>query len=112
MLLQSHGGEIHLLPALPEAWTAGHVKGLRARGGFEIDMQWEQGALSKAIIRADINGLCQLRAGVPVTVKHGDKVIKTDEIADGVIAFSTEQAQAYLVVPEYGTVNSCTDKVA
>ena len=100
MLLQSHGGEIHLLPALPKAWAAGRVTGLRARGGFEIDIQWEEGALSKAAIRADRNGLCRLRAGVPVTVKHGDKVVKTDEIAEGVIAFPAEQAQAYLVVPE------------
>ena len=100
MLLQSHGGEIHLLPALPKAWAAGRVRGLCARGGFEIDMQWEKGALSKAAIRADRDGLCRLRAGVPVTVKHGDKMVKTDKVDEGVIAFPTEEAQEYLVAPE------------
>ena len=98
--MQSHGGEIHLLPALPKAWAAGRVKGLRARGGFEIDMQWERGALSKAAIRADGKGLCRLRAGVPVTVRLGENLVKTDEMAEGVIAFPTEQARTYLVVPK------------
>ena len=59
-----------------------------------------KGALSKAAIRADRNGLCRLHAGVSLVVKHGDNLVKTDEIAEGVISFPTEEAQAYLVVPE------------
>ncbi|MBX3053144.1 MAG: glycoside hydrolase family 95 protein [Caldilineaceae bacterium] len=99
MLLQSHGGEIHLLPALPQAWPEGSVTGLRARGGFEIDMWWEKGVLSRAAIRADRNGTCQLRAGVPVVIKQDDNLVKTDEIAEGVISFPAAEAQAYVVVP-------------
>jgi alpha-L-fucosidase 2 len=69
MLLQSHSGEISLLPALPEQWPTGEVSGLRAVGGYEIDMQWKDGALEKAVIEAKYDGVCRLRTKTPVSVR-------------------------------------------
>jgi alpha-L-fucosidase 2 len=63
MLLQSHAGEIRLLPALPSAWDRGEVRGLRARGGFEVDMRWEDHRLVEARIGSKRGGGCRIRYG-------------------------------------------------
>ncbi|HUW61622.1 MAG TPA: glycoside hydrolase family 95 protein [Candidatus Bathyarchaeia archaeon] len=69
MLLQSHGGEINLLPALPRAWPNGRVTGLRARGGYEVDIAWNEGRLTGSTIRATIGGTCRIRTPLPVQIK-------------------------------------------
>ena len=66
MLLQSHGGELVLLPALPDAWPSGSVRGLRARGGFVVDMAWEQGVLTHLKITSTLGGNCRIRSFTPL----------------------------------------------
>lgn len=61
MLLQSHMGPIHFLPALPDAWADGTVHGLRARGGLEVDMEWEDGRATRAVLKAGTDGRYKLR---------------------------------------------------
>jgi len=68
MLVQSHNGEIHLLPALPQKWQNGSVKGLKAVGGFEIDITWENGKLKQAEVRSLWGGECRIRTSEKILI--------------------------------------------
>lgn len=70
MLIQSHDGAVHLLPALPDAWKDGNVAGLMARGGFEITMNWKKGEVTQVTVLSKIGGNLRLRSHSPLTGKN------------------------------------------
>jgi alpha-L-fucosidase 2 len=83
MLLQSHLGEIHLLPALPDAWHSGSVTGLRARGGYTVDEEWKDGTLRKAVLYPDYDCSAKVRYMdriITLHLKAGMKTIITPEM--------------------------------
>ena len=78
MLVQSHAGVIHLLPALPDNWAAGKVKGIRTRGGFIVDMEWKDGKIVSASITSTLGGNCRLRTNHPVQVNTNSRIAQNE----------------------------------
>lgn len=78
LLLQSHAGFVHLLPALPSKWSEGQVDGLRARGGFEIvSMSWKNGQIDRVVIKSTIGGNLRLRSNTPLVSAENGKTPAT-----------------------------------
>jgi len=99
MLLQSHSGEIHLLPALPKSWENGSISGLCARGGFEINMSWKDGKLTHAELISHHGQPCCLRTSGVVSVHRKDDTPVSAHLRDGVICFDTEPGMTYDIKP-------------
>ncbi len=92
MLMQSYDGFVYLLPAIPSAWKSGSVKGLVARGGFEIDMEWKDGRLTKAVVHSNKGGKCLLRSNTPLKGKG----LKKNK-ATNLYTLSTKAGVAYTI---------------
>ncbi|KIM93158.1 glycoside hydrolase family 95 protein [Oidiodendron maius Zn] len=98
MLVQSHDGEISLLPALPPAWPNGSVKGLCARGGFVLTIVWSSGKLSRAVVESLLGNVCVLKVKQKFSVKDSDKIIVGPVAANAATSFRTEKGHKYYVV--------------
>lgn len=99
MLLQSHGGEIQFLPCLPaERWPDGEIRGLRARGGFEVDLKWSAGKFRQAVLRSDHGMPCRIITAIALAARNEKGgIVATSK--DGVLGFSTETAVVYQIHP-------------
>jgi alpha-L-fucosidase 2 len=82
MLMQSHNGYIDILPAKPANWGNGHVKGLIARGGFKIDIEWKLGELTSVRVESQLGGKC--------TIKSGDKIITLETQRGDIFNFNAD----------------------
>ena len=99
MLLQSQNGELHLLPAIPAVWANGSFKGLKGRGGFTIDVDWNNKQLTKALIVSDLGNECVVRTAEPVILKGANVVSKKAEYGF-IISFKTEKGKTYELVKQ------------
>jgi alpha-L-fucosidase 2 len=95
LLMQSHDGVIDFLPALPQAWSKGRVSGIRARGGYEITMEWDEGILSYAEIKSTLSRVCRIRTAEPILIDEIDYLVREN----GTVEFVTEANKTYILKP-------------
>ncbi|WP_414661337.1 glycoside hydrolase family 95 protein [Horticoccus sp. 23ND18S-11] len=99
MLMQSHAGEIELLPALPQAWPTGSIRGIRARGGVSIDLAWRDGRLASAQLKTNFAGPQRLRTPGPVDITANGQRVASRRIDAGCVEFATAAGGTYAITP-------------
>ncbi len=97
MLLQSHEGMINLLPALPDVWPEGNFKGLKARGGFEIDMTWNDGKVMQITLKSEAGSPCVLHAPNRLAFDPKYGKVEFERMDENTIRFPTEAGKTYML---------------
>jgi alpha-L-fucosidase 2 len=95
MILQSQANEIHLLPALPDVWPQGAISGLRARGGFEVDIAWQDGKMAQAMVKSGLGRSCQVRSTTQVQVSAGGQLVEVETVDGNTVRFQTQTDGQY-----------------
>ena len=98
MILQSHEGGMEFLPAIPEDWWNGEVKGLRAKGGFMVDIEWKVGSLTKAVIRSTAGRDCIVFSKQNMIVRSDEKTVDIVQHGEE-LSFMTEAGKEYILCP-------------
>jgi alpha-L-fucosidase 2 len=105
MLVQSHDGAIHLLPALPDVWKEGSVSGLRTRGGFTItNLQWKDGKVAKLTIKSNVGGNCRIRSATPLRIAGSAKLKDAKGVNPNALFYIDETPQP-IVSPKANVQN-------
>jgi len=98
MLMQSQNKEIHLLPALPDSWKDGEIKGITAKGNFTVDIKWNEGKMSQTTIVSNIGGTCSIRSAQPFIIEKLN--VKSEKSYIGYTAvFETKKGTSYSITP-------------
>ncbi len=95
MLLQSHEGFVRLLPALPKAWPTGSFKGLVARGGFVVDVDWKDGEIKRAVIHSKLGGTCKIKTSAGEARIQEEGSSKQDRLGGEIMEFATKKGKSY-----------------
>jgi alpha-L-fucosidase 2 len=98
MLRQSHAGEIHVLPAIPAAWTNGSAEGFKARGGFVVDMEWKNSRITSATIHSRLGRVCRIRRVAPISqISRANTTVPYTRPGQNVVEFQTTAGESYSI---------------
>ena len=101
--VRGQGFVLSLLPALPKAWPSGSVKGLKARGGFEVDMTWADGKVVTLTVKSTLGRRCRIRSASPLKMAEGGLKPSVKSVDANVIEFDTKAGKTYTLVPLTGS---------